>query len=172
MSSSIAIFIADFPYNAINHGELSFQENDHIKILNNEGEWWYGEHILTGERGWIAPSYGHLEETIAPYSNLPDREKLDRRKKIFVEIIQTEATFVGDLYAFIQTTVLPLQARDTPFKRSLLNEPSIAISFTLIKEIYDVCYNFENGIKSASSADQMAKCYLQFAPSLQLFSQV
>jgi hypothetical protein len=172
MASGVAIFIAAYPYTATNQGELSFQENDHIRILNNEGEWWYGEHIITGERGWIAPSYGSLADSVIPYDNLSDREKLDRRKALFVDIIQVEATFVGDLNLFIQTTVFPLQARNTPFKRSLLNEPSIAISFTLIKEIFDACSNFEKGIKSAGSADQMAKCYLQFAPSLQLFSQV
>jgi hypothetical protein len=165
------VFVADFPYRANNEGELSFMSNDSIKIINNEGEWWYGELIRTGELGWVAPSYGHIVDSVSPYSNLPDKDKLERRKALFVEIIQIEATFISDLSIFIQTFVNPLFTRDTSFKRSFLNEPSIAISLTLLKDIFSASSNFQMGIQSAGSADQMAKCYIQFAPSLLLFSQ-
>lgn len=168
-SSNIVIFIADFSYVATNQGELSFYENEHLQILNNESEWWFAMKP-TGQTGWIPPSYGHLSE-VSPYSNLSDREQLSKRKNLFAEIIQVEAIFINDLDIFIRTIVVPLQARDTPFKRSFLNEPSIAVSFTLIKELYTTCSIFENSIQRAASADQMAKCYLQFAPSLKLFSQ-
>ena len=168
-NGNIVIFIADFSYIAANQGELSFDENEHLQVLNNESEWWFAMKT-TGQVGWIPPSYGHVSE-VSPYTNLSDREKLNKRKHLFAEIIQVEATFVSDLDIFIQTIVVPLQARDTSFKRSFLSEPSIAVSFSLIKELYVTCSFFVNSIRSASSADQMAKCYLQFAPSLKLFSQ-
>jgi hypothetical protein len=169
--TEIGLFVADFTYRGLNTGELSFQEKDSIKIINNEGDWWFGELVKTGERGWIAPSYGHMVESVNPYQNLSDKEKLERRKSLFVEIIRVEATFTSDLSLFIQTIVGPLQLRDTSFKRSFLNEPSVAVSLTLLKDIFVASSSFQTGIQNAGSADQMAKCYTQFSPSLQLFAQ-
>jgi hypothetical protein len=170
-NSGVGIFVSDFNFDAVNEGELSFRENDKIKIINSEGDWWYGELIRTGERGWVAPSYGHIVESISPYYNLSDKDKLNKRKATFVSIVQAEANFINDLTYFIQTIINPLQNRDTPFKRSFMNEPSIAVSFTLLRDIHAASHSFQIGIQAAGSANQMAKCYVEFAPSLQLYAQ-
>ena len=59
--SSTLLFIADNDYKADSEGELSYSKNDEIKIINNESEWWYGEHVKTGKLiyrfSFLAPFY-------------------------------------------------------------------------------------------------------------------
>ena len=51
--SSTLLFIADNDYKADSEGELSYSKNDEIKIINNESEWWYGEHVKTGKFAYL-----------------------------------------------------------------------------------------------------------------------
>ena len=86
-------------------------------------------------------------------------------------MIQTEANYIQNLTIFFDIIIKPLQKLDTPFKRSFLNEPSVAVSFQLLNDLYITSKDFHTGLTKAGSAEHMAKVYLDFAPSLQLYSQ-
>ena len=95
----------------------------------------------------------------------------DGRKSVFAKILSTEVAFVILLEEFIQVVINPMNLRDTPFKRSFLGNPSVAVSFSLLQDLYKACHNFENAIRQSKSDSQLAQAYIHFAPSLQLFAQ-
>lgn len=168
------IFIADYPYESQNEGELSFDLGDQIKILNSDGDWWFGELVIPKygmTEGWLSPSYGHVVEELSPYADVSDQDKLNRRTALFMEIIRVETAFCQDLDIFNKTVVNSLLSRNTPFKRNFLNEASIAVSLNLLRDIFNMSSKFLAEISKADSAEKMALCYKQLAPALQLYAQ-
>lgn len=173
MSRSV-IFVADYPYEAQNEGELSFDLGDQIKILNSDGDWWYGELAQPKngvKEGWLSPSYGHWVEDHSPYSEVSDQDKLNRRTALFMDIIRVETLFCQDLDTFNKTIVNSLLSRNTPFKRNFLSEASIAVSLTLLRDIFNMSSKFLSELSKADSAEKIVLCYRQLAPGLQLFAQ-
>ena len=106
-----------------------------------------------------------------PYASLSENEKLSKRKALFLSIVQREKDFVAELDYYISAVIAPILLRDTNFKRSIMNEPAVAISFNLLKDIFTACARFLQEIRASNSATKMSNAYKQFAPSLQLFSQ-
>jgi hypothetical protein len=168
-----AIFIADYPYERQNEGELSFEAGDKIRVVNSDGDWWYGELMTTKEEGWLSPLYGHVEEDVSPYigPSSTDQENLNKRTALFMEIIKVETAFCQKLDAFNKAILTPLFARDTSFKRNFLNDSSIAVSLTLMRDIFVSSSTFLQGIQQASSAEAMAASYLNLVPTLKLYAQ-
>jgi hypothetical protein len=164
------IFVGDYDYQAKNEGELSFRVGDTIRIYQSEGDWWYGEALKTGEVGWVAPTYGHTREE-SPYLNVNEEVKIKKRNELFQNIILVQSEFISVLFGFIESIIIPLALRDTPFKRSFLGEPSVAVSFSLLQEIFNACSNFDSVLRRAKTDTEVANAYVQFAPSLQLFAQ-
>ena len=150
---------------------MSYKVGDVLKILNDDSEWWFAEHLVTGAQGWIIPTYGHLSLGISPYQNLSDQDKLTKRFLVFKEIITYETEFVNSLQVFVAIFVSPMILKDTPFKRALMGDASLGLCLSLIQDIFTSCQNFLNGITRAQSGEKMAESYQQFAPSLQLFAQ-
>jgi transglutaminase/protease-like cytokinesis protein 3 len=171
MASRTGIFAADFAYSSGNEGELSFQEGDNIRILNSDGEWWFGELIRTKEQGWLSPAYGHIVEDVTPYVSTSDQEKITKRSNLLKEIMRVESAYSHDLDIFVKVVITPLFQRDNAFKRSFLNEPSIAVSLTILHDIYQSSIRFFNDIAKAENSDKIASAYVVLAPSLQLYSQ-
>ena len=176
MSSSKGTFVADNAYASNSEGDLSFEAGDEIEVLvqNNEGESWFGICSRTNEEGWFSPMYGHVLDYSAlnnPYVDMTDDEKLAKRKEIFLDIVSHEKKFVGQLDQFIKLVVGPLLSRDTDFKRKFLAEPSIAVTLTLLKEIFAASFTFYSSLKNADSGVKLAQSYQDFAPSLQIFTQ-
>jgi len=64
------------------------------------------------------------------------------RIAIFKEIISTEDAFVAQMKDFIDRFVVPLYLRDNSFKRSLLDDPSIATTFNTFVDIHAACSTF------------------------------
>ena len=162
-------FVADFNYEAQNETELSFKVGDVIRISANEGGWFYGLHP-NGKSGWVAPSYGHTRYD-SPYTKISAAEKEEKRKLLFKNIVSTEHDFVTMLQEFIQSVVNPLNLRDTSFKRTFLGDSAVAVSFSLLQDLYKACFNFETVLKMSQSDLELANAYIQFAPSLQVFAQ-
>lgn len=165
------IFVADYEYEKQNESELSYQVGDNIRILYTEGEWCYGEHTVTNEVGWVAPSYGHTRASSSPYDDLNDAAKLTQRKPKFNSVLSSENEFLKMLKVLIDTVITPLTLRDTNFKRSFLGDPSVGLSVSLLDEIYNASTNFLNLLNASKNEIDISKAYLGFAPSLQLFAQ-
>lgn len=71
-----------------------------------------------------------------------------------------------------------VQVRDTPFKRDLMQEYSIAVLFSVLLEIQKASSNFlaslQNALEEATGSanrGEVASCFLEYAPSLRLFAQ-
>lgn len=79
--ASNQIMYATTTYHAQRAEELSFSKNDKIKILNKESHLsWYGEHILTGTRGYLSPNRVHISArdiTKSNTSSIRDIPRLD-----------------------------------------------------------------------------------------------
>jgi hypothetical protein len=166
-----AMFIADHSFTAQSDGELSFIAGDNIKILNEDGDWWFGELARTGEKGWISPSYGHVAENESPYASASDQEKLIKRKAMFSEIYKSELAFQKNLEVFNKVIIAPLQTRNTPFKRNFLNEPSIAVSLNLLKDILTASIGILKELQLADTPEKLAATFLHIAPVLNLYAQ-
>jgi hypothetical protein len=163
-------FVADFDYERKNDTELSFEKGDTVRITANQDGWFYGQHTKSGLMGWLAPSYGHTRQD-SPYSKLTGAAKSDKRDLLFRNILAAEHEFTTLLSTFIQEVINPINLRDTPFKRSFLNDASVAVSFSLLQELYKACFNFESVITASKSDIELSNAYIQFSPSLQIFAQ-
>ncbi|XP_063003527.1 tyrosine-protein kinase HCK [Elgaria multicarinata webbii] len=51
------IVLALYDYEAINKEDLSFQKGEHLKVLEDSGEWWRAKALTTGEEGYIPSNY-------------------------------------------------------------------------------------------------------------------
>jgi len=68
--------------------------------------------------------------------------------------------------------ITPLNLKDTPFKKTITSDPSVAVSFNLLVEIFQISTNFYNSIKTHSNNNQqIAETYYYLSPSLQLYAQ-
>ena len=181
MSGEYPEFIADNDYRAQDADQLSFRKGDRVFILDGSSDWWFGRNAR-GEEGWLPPSYGHIDEKVvvsktpagrpSPYDSLTDTSKLSERDVILADILNTEYKFITLLQEFIETVILPIEVRDTPFKRSFMEK--VASSFTLLLEIHKACSSFYNNYKVAFEArdiGNIGSLFLQFASSLRLFGQ-
>jgi hypothetical protein len=189
-------FIADYDYEGQNEGELTFSEGDSITVESEEDGWLYGELTKTGEKGWYSGEFGHVVTGGAPGPSLTSstagpsnpvaapvapaaaaaiqmtpEERERKREIVYQQILKIEGVFVQSLSYFIKKLVYPLIARDTPFKRNFLNDTSIAISFNLMRDIFNASSAFYQGIQGAKTPAAVAEQYKKFAPSLQIFAQ-
>ena len=82
-----------------------------------------------------------------------------------------EEEFVDSLKEFINGFITPLCLRDTLFKRSVLEDPSVATTLNTIVDIHAACSGFLSSIKESQSSLEIAAAYSQYAASLVLFSQ-
>jgi hypothetical protein len=162
-------FVADYDYQAQNEGELTYSAGEVIRIIKENQGWLFGQKP-SGESGWFAPSYGHIRID-SPYETLSDTIKMEKRQLLMENIIATENEFVTMLYDFIQAVITPINLRDTPFKRSFLGDSSVAVSFSLLQDMYKACYNFETVVRATKTDLELANAYIQFAPSMQIFAQ-
>jgi hypothetical protein len=106
-----------------------------------------------------------------PYKNMSDSDKTAKQTQIFNKIAQDEGSFITNLQQFIKIVVDPLSNRDTSFKRNFMADASIAVSFSLLKDIFASITNFQNSMKLASNAAGKIQAHAQFAPSLLSFAQ-
>ena len=166
----MSVFVADYDYQATAEGELSFVAGDTIYITTTQDGWYYGEHKKSGQSGWVVPTYGHTRQE-SPYSNLSDTMKAAKKKEAFQRLIGVQHEFHTALSAFIDGVIIPLNLRDTPFKRSFLGDSAVAVSFSLMQELQKDCSNFERVVANVTGDMELANAYIQFAPSLQIFAQ-
>lgn len=163
-------FVADYDYVASNEGELSFLMGDKIRISSYEGEWYYGKHTKSQAEGWVAASYGH-KRMPSPYQNFKPDQLLAKKKTIMADIADSEANFITALQEAINGSIGPLQSKDTPFKRSFLNDPAVAVCVNLLTDMLNSCSNFSKTLLLAKTDADIAKYFALFAPNLQLFAQ-
>jgi hypothetical protein len=93
------------------------------------------------------------------------------RTKVFDDIKSQEAAFVSSLRDVLECLVNSLNIRDTPFKRTFLSDPVVALSLNLLFEIHKACSNFYYALVTIKNDNDIASAYSHFAPSLQLFAQ-
>lgn len=165
------IFIADADYEGRTESELTFRAGESIRILKNDGDWWFGESKVTGCQGWVAPSYGHTMAESSPYSKLSDNEKVKKRKPLWNNILSSHEQFLKAMKSLNEIIISPLMLRDDSFKRSFVDDPDIALGFSLLSELYITCRNFSVVLSKAVADAEIAHAYLQFSPSLQVFAQ-
>ncbi len=106
--------------------------------------------------------------------NTLDSAKYSKRKALFGRIVTEEDEFVEELGKYLTLVVNPLLRRDTSFKRDFLTEPSIAVTFNLLQDIFTASSHFLENVRSAVSRDNFSDiltAYNHFAPSLSLFGQ-
>ncbi|KAH0619323.1 hypothetical protein JD844_019318 [Phrynosoma platyrhinos] len=51
------IVMALYDYDAIHKEDLSFQKGEHLKVLEESGEWWRAKSLSTGNEGYIPSNY-------------------------------------------------------------------------------------------------------------------
>ena len=116
-------------------------------------------------------SYGNIRPS-SPYINESDENKLSKRNSILKKIILNEQNYIQILQEFIFYVITPLNLKDTPFKKTITSDPSVAVSFNLFNEIFKISTNFHNSIKNKSiNNQQIAETYYYLSPSLQLYTQ-
>jgi hypothetical protein len=143
------------PFPLITHHHLSgflyLKANELIEILSSDDpDWWYGRSYLTSEEGWFPFSFGHVEDYSPSslayyqdhlllnqlYSHLSPQQCQEEALRLYHDFLATEQSYQTSLQFFIANFIQTFSLRDSSFKRSFLNEYSIALSFTLIQEIY------------------------------------
>eukprot|EP01031_Cornospumella_fuschlensis_P043121 gene43121-52701_t len=170
MTDVDATFVAEYDYKAQSETELTISAGDTVRISRVEGDWMYGRHNITGKEGWVASSYGHLRQE-SPYQHMQERVKATKRKERFDSIVRGEAEFLTSLRTLVDGIIAVINVRDTPFKRTFLNDPSVAVSFNLLSEMHKACSSFHAVLSVAKSDMEICTAYTHFAPSLQLFAQ-
>jgi hypothetical protein len=70
------------------------------------------------------------------YSHLSPQQCQEEALRLYHDFLATEQSYQTSLQFFIANFIQTFSLRDSSFKRSFLNEYSIALSFTLIQEIY------------------------------------
>lgn len=163
-------FVADYDYERQNETELSFSVGDTVLISQSQDGWLYGQHTKTQQSGWVASSYGHTRQD-SPYNKMSGAAKDEKRAILFKNIIIAESEFTTLLSDFIKEVINPINLRDTPFKRSFMGDSTVAVSFSLLQDLYKACFNFESVLRISKSDIEVSNAYIQFAPSLQIFAQ-
>lgn len=163
-------FIADFDYERQNESELSFKIGDTISITASQDGWLYGQHSKTQLVGWVSQAYGHTRQE-STYNKKAGAGSEEKRALLFKNIVAAESEFTSLLADFIKEVINPLNLRDTPFKRAFMGDSSVAVSFSLLQDLYKACFNFESVLRISKSDIEISNAYIQFAPSLQIFAQ-
>ena len=145
-------------------------------MLRYEGEWCFGTLVRTQETGFVPVSYGHVqkEAKTSPYTSLTDSEKDVTRRQFLASVIEKEASFTSCLKVYIDAVVAPLSLRDTAFNRSFMNEPAVAVSFELLRDMHGACCKFETQLRGCGGSNaglDAARAYSEFASSLSLFGK-
>lgn len=165
-------FNVEYDYVPLADNELTLNVGDIVNVLvMDDDHWWYGT-TDAGQHGWFPASYGRCD------SEFTDQITSDL-KYVFRKMVASEENFSNSLNSFISTIVKPLEIRDTPFKRSLMSECSLALSFNLMSELLAGSLSLLNALKciDINSSDlndlceSLATCITHFAPTLRLFSQ-
>jgi hypothetical protein len=194
----VKIFVSDYEFSSDDETMLHLSSGDEVEVLAAEGhDWWYGRLVHTGKEGWFPPTYGHLTLTThALIETFPNSAMVSFSNiythyiSLIQNFIQKEHFFIQQLKVFIDQVILPIEYQDTNFKRILLSEPSIALSFSLYIKIWNICSislialeqamnesdkvikkEIEANSSPEISLHYLASYFIQFAPSLRLFGQ-
>lgn len=170
MTDVDATFVAEYDYKAQGETELTVSAGDKVKVSRVEGDWLYGRHAGTGKEGWVAASYGHMRQE-SPYLKLDERSKSQKRVERFQTITKGEADFLSGLQDLMNSVISVINVRDTPFKRTFLNDPAVAVSFNLLTDMHKACSSFHQVLTNSKSEIEICTAYTHFAPSLQIFAQ-
>jgi hypothetical protein len=148
-------------------------------------DWWYGRKKGSLKEGYFPRSYGHIVDDeysqdrkgVVLYCHL---SKTDRQKALsatYESIIDSEESFLSQISLFVEVIISSVLTRDTPFKRDLMQESSIAVLFSVLMEIQKSSKNFLTTLRNAITCSTeenrgvVASCFQEFAPSLRLFAQ-
>jgi hypothetical protein len=211
----VKTFICDYEFQSEDDTMLQLTSGDEVEVLHADDlDWWYGKLVNSkdgsSKEGWFPPTYGHLILTTSLLSTLTNHlsssfpfpptgtEDLHQSRVLAInEFLNQEEIFIQKLKLFIDKVILPIEYQDTPFKRIILSDASIALSFSLYTKIWNLCSTFTSSLKevlssnhsssatlfsSSSSPNKIQEqellnfskisfCFTQFAPSLRLFSQ-
>lgn len=160
----------DHDFQSMEPDQLSFKKGDILRTIKVEGEWSFGELQSNGKMGWVPSDYGHKRiEEASPYSDITSKERGTKRKETMQLIISSEQEFVSALKVYLETIVAPISLRDTDFKRAFMNQAAVAVSFELLKAIYNTCLLFVSALQNAKTEGAVANAYSQL--SLPLFAQ-
>lgn len=66
----------------------------------------------------------------------------DLMLKVLNSILSNQRAFNDGLKPFMDNVILPILLKDTSFKRHFLAAPAVAVSFNLLQQIYEACFNF------------------------------
>lgn len=206
----VKIFQCDYDFQSEDETMLPLSSGDEVEVLHADDlDWWYGKLIKTSQEGWFPPSYGHLILTTSLLNTLTNHitstfsfppssteDLYQSRSLILKEFLEEEERFIEKLKVFIDKVIVPIEYQDNSFKRIILSDSSIALSFSLYTKIWNLCHTFYSSLfqevlisnqslemipfssspKMRNNSDQLniskiCLCFTQFAPSLRLFSQ-
>lgn len=168
-----AFFVAEHDYSSADASQLSFKAGQVIKIHEYSEDWWLGSlaHLSSGTPGWFSPSFGRVSAAYSSaYAGIGDEDRALWRAQALKKIISDEIEFVTTLKEFLDLIIVPLSKRDTQFKRMLLSQPSIGLTFNLITDIYSSSTTFVAALETCSNAAAVADVVTQYAPSLDMFA--
>jgi hypothetical protein len=98
-----------------------------------------------------------------PYEKLTDKEKLDKRRDLIVDIIHTEADYTAELEDFHEYFVSPLQVNEDGSATPFLKDDSFIESLNLFHTIVEASVLLSGNLQSANSGDLFAKSFQTFA---------
>ena len=96
------------------------------------------------------------------YASLSDKEKMDKRKSLIIDIIQSESDFCGELQDFQEYFVDPLMVETDDSIIELVEEPHVAEALKLHQDIVAVTLHLSTNLQTANSGELFAKCFHQF----------
>ena len=183
--------------------ELAFDAGMTIVVLSKEEDWLFGE--CNGAQGWFSPAYGETVWLTAtqvgealecgfvsedgagpasrqdPYAGMSDEERFGVMGHVVVDLLAEEDAYIDRMEKFVDSFISPVERRDEPFKRRLLEIPSIVVALSLVKEIRDAHVDLRQGIPAAGDAPKggetdeqwllkVANSFQAFAPFLELYA--
>ena len=63
--------------------------------------------------------------------------------------IEISLCILPGLKAFMDNVIAPILLKDTTFKRHFIAAPAVAVSFNLLQQIFEACYNFSSVLSAA-----------------------
>jgi archaellum component FlaC len=103
-----------------------------------------------------------------PFAGLSDKEKLDKRRELIVDIIHAEVEYCAELEDFHEYFIVPLlQAGDKGTMASFLQPQDAPFAQTLnaFNQIVDISVRLSKSLQSANSGELFAKALKAFASS-------
>lgn len=162
------LIVTKYPSKPASDGELLFQAGEVLRYMDQSGDWSYGESLMTGRQGWYDPK---ICTQVCPPLPTSTTGRKDKQRKIMSDILNVEKEYLSQQKTFIDVVVKQLLLRDNSFKRSLMNDPAIAVCINLVQDIQHASEIFLNELQTSKSYREIADCYKRFAPSIQLFAQ-